>query len=116
MKSLSKKSIILMALTMMLAVIMPITVIAKEPESTQITGVNVTLEAPKVGDKIEAKGGSEDNFPKVSSDVEGLSVVAYWVNGLGELSKDLFYGEFEEDKYLFIDKVSLAKDNLMKKQ
>ena len=101
MKSLSKKSIILMSLTMMLAVIMPITVIAKEPESTQITGVNVTLEAPKVGDKIEAKGGSEDNFPKVSSDVEGLSVVAYWVNGLGELSKDLFYGEFEEDKYYY---------------
>ena len=74
-----------------------------------ITGANVTLKAPKVGDKVE-KITKNDGYgdyeaqstqPTVSTTTEGLVVNAFWVKGLENLSEESFYGTFEEDTYYY---------------
>ena len=76
---------------------------------TPITSAEVTLTAPKVGDKVE-KITKNDGYgdydaqslnPTVTTTTEGISVYAYWVSGLEDLSEEPFYGTFEEDKYYY---------------
>ena len=77
--------------------------------TTPITSANITLTAPKVGDKVE-KITKNDGYgdyeaqsvqPIVSTTTEGLTVNAFWVKGLEELSQESFYGTFEEDTYYY---------------
>ena len=76
---------------------------------TPITSADVTLVAPKVGDKVE-KVTKDDGYgeyeaqslnPTVTTTTEGISINAYWVSGLEELSEEPFYGTFEEGKYYY---------------
>ena len=80
-----------------------------ESAKTPITSAVVTLTAPKVGDKVE-KVTKNDGYgdyeaqnlnPTVTTTTEGISVYAYWVSGLENLSEEPFYGTFEEDKYYY---------------
>ena len=76
---------------------------------TKITGANITLKAPKVGDevkKITKNDGygdydAQDVAPAVSTTTEGLTVSAFWVKGLEDLSEESFYGTFEKDTYYY---------------
>lgn len=77
--------------------------------ATPITSANVTLTAPKVGDKVE-KITKNDGYgdyeaqsvnPTVSTTTEGLNVSAFWVKGLEDLSEEPFYGTFEEGVYYY---------------
>ena len=76
---------------------------------TPITSANVTLTAPKVGDKVEeiTKNLGYGDFkapilqPTVTTSTEGLEVTAYWCKGLEELADENFYGTFEEDTYYY---------------
>ena len=76
---------------------------------TQITSADVTLEAPKIGDKVE-KIKKDDGYgeydaqsiePTVTTTTEGIKVNAFWVSGLEDLSEEPFYGTFEEDTYYY---------------
>ena len=78
-------------------------------EKTPVTSADVTLTAPKVGDKVE-KVTKNDGYgdyeaqslnPTVTTTTEGISVYAYWVSGLEDLSEEPFYGTFEEDNYYY---------------
>ena len=77
--------------------------------TTTITSANITLTAPTVGDKVEKitkNDGSGDYEaqslqPTVATTAEGLSVNAFWVKGLEELSEQQFFGTFEEDTYYY---------------
>ena len=77
--------------------------------ATKITGANVTLTAPKVGDKVEKvkktlngiEFDAQSVNPTVSTTTTGLSVNAYWVKGLEDLSEEQFFGTFEKDKYYY---------------
>ena len=77
--------------------------------ATPITSAIITLTAPKVGDAV-AKITKNDGYgdydaqsvqPTVYTTTEGLTVNAYWVKGLKELSEESFYGTFEEDTYYY---------------
>lgn len=76
---------------------------------TQITSANITLKAPKVGDKVtkitknDGYGDYEaqSSAPTVTTTTKGLNVNAFWVKGLKELSEEPFYGTFEEGKYYY---------------
>ena len=78
--------------------------------STKITSANVTLKTPKIGDKVEkitkndgyGDYEAQSAYPKVTTTTKGLSVNAFWVKGIKELSEELFYGTFEEDKYYYV--------------
>lgn len=76
---------------------------------TKITGANITLTAPKVGDKVE-KITKNDGYgdynaqsiqPTVTTTTEGLNVYAFWAKGLEDLSQESFYGTFEKDTYYY---------------
>lgn len=78
-----------------------------------IKGAEISLTAPKVGDKVE-KITKNDGYgdyeaqsinPTVTTKEEGLTVNAYWVKGFEDLSEESFYGTFEEntDYYALID-------------
>ncbi len=86
-----------------------ITATATMPSIKKITSANITLKAPKVGDevkKITKNDGYEDYdaqdvAPAVSTTTEGLTVNAFWVKGLEDLSEESFYGTFEKDTYYY---------------
>ena len=76
---------------------------------TPITNANITLTAPKIGDKVE-KITKDDGYgeyetqsaqPSVTTTTEGLDIYAYWVVGLEQLSEEPFYGTFEADTYYY---------------
>ena len=77
--------------------------------ATPITSANIKLTAPKVGDKVEKITKNDGNGdyeaqsanPTVTTTTEGLTVNAFWVKGLEELSQESFYGTFEEDTYYY---------------
>ena len=77
--------------------------------ATTISSAEITLKAPKVGDKVE-KITKNDGYgdyetqsanPIVSTTTNGLDIYAYWVSGLEALSEEPFYGTFEKDKYYY---------------
>ena len=79
-------------------------------DTQEIKGAEVSLAAPKVGDSITkviekdeyGEWEGQSDFPEVSTETEGLSVYAYWVKGLEELSEEQFYGTFEKDTYYYV--------------
>lgn len=81
----------------------------EETPATKITSANITLNAPKIGDKVE-KITKNDGYgdydaqsinPTVSTTTAGLDVNAFWVTGLEDLSEEPFYGTFEGNTYYY---------------
>ena len=73
----------------------------------EITGAEINLVAPKVGDSItkiihqdeDGEWEEQSDTPTVSTATEGLFVSAYWIKGLED--DDDFYGTFEKDNYYY---------------
>ena len=73
----------------------------------EITGAEINLVAPKVGDTItkivhqdeDGEWEEQSDTPTISTETEGLFVSAYWINGLED--SDDFYGTFEKDNYYY---------------
>ena len=83
--------------------------VSKSTAATTLTGADITLKAPKAGEKVE-KIMKDDGYgeypsqsinPTVSTTTEGLLVNAFWVSGLEDLSEEPFYGTFEEGTYYY---------------
>lgn len=85
------------------------TEVAVSKSKTTLTGADITLKAPKVGDKVEkimkddgyGEYPTQSSEPTVSTTTEGLFVNAFWVSGLEDLSEEPFYGTFEENTYYY---------------
>lgn len=127
MKSTKKYFAVVIAVVVMLMALVSGKVFATEPTGNEIsegisetlipiTGVNVTLTAPKVGDKVEKVEKDSDGYkyyvqsayPAVTATTEGLLVNGFWLGLTPEEPmdpEDTFYGTFEEGKeyYALVD-------------
>lgn len=81
-----------------------------EIELTKITGAEIKLVAPIVGEEIKkvinkdeyGEWEEQSSYPEVSTETKGLLVNAFWVKGLKELNEESFYGTFEKDTYYYV--------------
>lgn len=83
--------------------------ISASKEDKDLKKASVTLQAPKVGDKVELTTvddgygpyNVQTAFPTVSTTTKGIYVNAFWVQGTEDLSGEQFVGTFEENTYYY---------------
>lgn len=83
-------------------------------EKVKISTVNITLNAPIIGEEVTVSGNDQTNTPVASSEdnitIEGTSWIKGIYSEIGDSYSDAFTGTFEADKYYYAGFEIAAKD------